>query len=83
MIGCQTVQGIAGNLTMPEGTSRLSIDLAAVPVDQAILSEMGQVGAVFNTGRRFSDKVTLTINQERVADAVLSVYQGRYAVEVV
>lgn len=83
MIGCQTIQGTAGNLTIPEGTSRLSIDLAAVPVDHGILSELGQVGAVFNTGRPFGDRVTLSINQERVADAILSVYQGRYAVEVV
>jgi hypothetical protein len=82
MLGCQTVQGTAPNLTLPEGTSRLSVEIASVAVDHNVLSELAQVGAVFNTGRPIGSRVVLSINQDRVAEAILSVYQGRYAVEV-
>lgn len=82
MLGCQTVQGVAPVLTIPEGTSRLSVEIAAAPVDHQMLAELGQVGAVFNTGRPIGNRVVLSINQDRVAEARLSVYQGRYAVEV-
>ncbi|MFN4894481.1 MAG: hypothetical protein ACK5GN_12750 [Pseudomonadota bacterium] len=82
MLGCQTVQGTAPVLTIPDGTSRLSVEIASVSADQAALSELGQVGAVFNTGRPIGSRVILSINQERVAEARLSTYQGRYAVEV-
>lgn len=82
MLGCQTVQGTAPILSIPEGTSRLSIEIASVTVDQNVLAELGQVGAVFNTGRPIGNRVVLSINQDRVAEARLSVYQGRYAVEV-
>ncbi len=82
-LGCQTVQGAATNLTIPEGTSRLSIELAAVPIDPGGLAELGQVGSVLVTDKELDDQVFLSINQERVAEARLCVYQGRYAVEVV
>lgn len=81
-LGCQTIQGAVSHATIPEGTSRLSIELASLQVDPTVLAELGQVGACFATERPANDKVTLSINQERVADARLCVYQGRYAVEV-
>jgi hypothetical protein len=82
MLGCQTVQGTAPSLTLPEGTSRLSVEIASVAVDHNLLSELAQVGSVFNTGRPIGNRVVLSINQDRVAEARLSMYQGRYAVEV-
>ncbi len=80
---CQTLQGIATNITIPEGTSRLSIELAAIPVEPSLIAELAQVGAVVTTDKPIGDAVILSINQERVAEARLCVYQGRYAVEVV
>lgn len=82
MLGCQTVQGIAPTLSIVEGASRLSIEMFSMAADTNVLAELAQVGAVFNTGRPIGDRVVLSINQERVAEARLSVYQGRYAVEV-
>jgi flagellar motor switch/type III secretory pathway protein FliN len=81
-LGCQIVSGSAANLPVADGTSRLSVEIASVPVDPGVLAELGQVGAVLNTGRHLDNRVTLNINQEKVADATLCVYQGRYAVEV-
>ncbi len=82
-LACQTIQGVPANVTIPEGTSRLSIEIAALPVDATQVAELAQVGAVVSTDAAVSDTVWLSINQERVAEARLCVYQGRYAVEVV
>jgi flagellar motor switch/type III secretory pathway protein FliN len=80
---CQTIQGVVSNVTIPEGTSRLSIELGALPMEASGLAELSQAGAVLVTDREVSNTVYLTINQERVGEAKLCVYQGRYAVEVV
>jgi flagellar motor switch/type III secretory pathway protein FliN len=82
MLGCQTIQGTAPILTVPEGTSRLSVEIASVSVDQNTLAELAQIGSVLSTGHPIASRVILSINQDRVAEARLSVYQGRYAVEV-
>ncbi len=82
MLGCQTIQGTAPVLTVPDGTSRMSVEIASVSVDHHVLAELAQVGSVFNTGRPVGSRVVLSINQDRVAEAKLCVYQGRYAVEV-
>jgi flagellar motor switch/type III secretory pathway protein FliN len=82
MLGCQTIQGSAPVLTVPDGTSRMSVEIASASVDHHTLAELAQVGAVFNTGRPVGSRVVLSINQDRVAEARLCVYQGRYAVEV-
>jgi len=82
MLGCQTVQGVAPTISVVEGASRLSIEIFSMLADPNALAELAQVGAVLNTGRPIGDRVVLSINQERVAEARLSVYQGRYAVEV-
>ncbi len=81
-LGCQVVSGSATNLPVAEGTSRLSVEIASMSVEPSVLAELGQVGAVLNTGRQLDNRVTLNINQEKVADARLCVYQGRYAIEV-
>ncbi len=82
ILGCQTVSGAATSVVIPEGTSRLSIELASIPADSALLSELGQVGAIALTEAVPGGNVTLSINQERVGEAKLCVYQGRHAVEV-
>jgi hypothetical protein len=68
---------------LPEGTTRVSIEFPALTADAALLSELSQQGAVFNTGRPLSDRVEMVINGERVADAQLHHYQGRFAISVV
>lgn len=81
-LACQTVQAAPVNISLPEGTSRLCVEIAAVPVDPPEVVELGQVGGVLVTNVNVGDAVTLTINQEKVADARLCVYQGRFALEV-
>jgi flagellar motor switch/type III secretory pathway protein FliN len=82
VLGCQVVQGSLSNLAVPEGTSRLSIEIGSVSVDAARLTELGQVGSVLMLNAAPSDSVSLVINQERVGSARLCLYQGRFAVEV-
>lgn len=79
---CQTTQGAAIATTPPEGTSRLCVELAAATVDAATIAELGQPGAIFVSDRAVDERVTLTINQEKVGEARLCLYQGRFAVEV-
>jgi flagellar motor switch/type III secretory pathway protein FliN len=81
-LACQTVQGAVAHVAVPEGTSRLSIELASLTVEPTSLAELSQVGAIFVTDQSIGSEVSLSINQERVAKGRLCVYQGRYAVEV-
>lgn len=82
-LGCQVVQGSLTNLAVPDGTSRLSIELASVTADPARLTELGQVGSVLVLDMAPGQQVSIVINQEKVAGAKLCVYQGRFAVEVI
>jgi flagellar motor switch/type III secretory pathway protein FliN len=81
-LGCQIIQGSLSNLAVPDGTSRLSIEIASLAADAARLSELGQVGSVLVLDMAPGQQVSIVINQEKVADAKLCVYQGRFAVEV-
>lgn len=81
-LGCQVIQGVLSNLSVPDGTSRLSIECGAIPVDEARITELGQVGAVLTLEQAISSAVSLVINQERVGESRLGVHQGRFAVEV-
>jgi flagellar motor switch/type III secretory pathway protein FliN len=82
-LACQTISGAATNIVSPEGTSRLSIELASIASDGALLAELAQVGAIATTDVAPGSNVTLSINQERVGEAKLCIYQGRHAVEVI
>jgi flagellar motor switch/type III secretory pathway protein FliN len=67
---------------LPEGTTRVSIEFPSVIVDAALLSELSQQGAIYNSGRALSERVEMVINSEKVADAQLHHYQGRFAITV-
>lgn len=82
MFACQTTQAAVVASAPPEGTSRLCVELAAATVDSQVIAELGQPGAMFVTDKAVSERVTLTINQEKVGEAKLCLYQGRFAVEV-
>lgn len=83
VLGCQVIQGSLSSLAVPEGTSRLSIEIGSLSVDAARLTELGQVGSVLMLDSAPGQTVSLVINQERVGEARLCAYQGRFAVEVV
>ena len=67
---------------LPEGTTRVSIEFPSVVVDAAFLSELSQHGALYNSGHVLSERVEMVINSEKVADAQLNHYQGRFAITV-
>ena len=64
------------------GMTRVSISFGKVRLDAASLTELQQPGAVWNTGLALSDNLQMIINGERVANVVLGIYQGRFAVQV-
>lgn len=74
-----------GALTVPqiaEGATQLSVEVGTLTVDSAQIAELGQAGAILVTGVPVSGIVQLVINQERVAEARLCMYEGRFAIEV-
>jgi flagellar motor switch/type III secretory pathway protein FliN len=74
-----------GALTVPqiaEGATQLSVEFGSFEVDAAQLAELSQGGSILTTALPVSGLVDLVINQEKVAEARLCVYEGRFAIEV-
>jgi hypothetical protein len=46
------------------------------------LAELGQSGAIWDTGLALSDKAQLVVNGEPVGEAILKSYQGHLAIVV-
>lgn len=67
---------------LPSGTTRLAVELGAIHLDSAAARELSQPGAMVDTGIDLADRVGLTVNGERVAEALLRTYQGRFVVSV-
>jgi hypothetical protein len=81
-LGFEVVPGPVASQALPEGTTRLSIEFGTVRFDAALLSEMAQVGALYDTGIKLTDRVMLSINNEKVGEATLCVFEGRFAISV-
>lgn len=69
-------------LKIPEGSTRLSLSLGSVSLDQGAMAELSQPGAVLDTGIRLSNRLAMLINGEQVGEAGLAVYEGRFAISV-
>ncbi len=80
--GCEMAPGALAVPATPEGTTRLSIELAAVSLEGNQIAELSQPGAVLVTDTPVSERVSVTINQEKVGEGRLCVYEGRFALEV-
>ncbi|MEY4669389.1 MAG: hypothetical protein RL518_2088 [Pseudomonadota bacterium] len=80
--GCEMTPGALSVPQIAEGATHLSVEFGSVQVDGAELAELNQAGAVLTTAIPVSGKVFLVINEERVAEARLCVYEGRFAIEV-
>lgn len=80
--GCEVAPGAIAAPAVPEGTTRLSVELGSVALEGPQLAEFGQAGAVLLTQTPVSENVSLVINQEVVGKARLCVYEGRFAIEV-
>ena len=81
-LGVEIVSGAVSSISLPEGTTRLAIDFGSFDSDAATLSEISQVGAVVPTEISVGDVVHMIVNGDRVRDAVLCTYEGRFALSV-
>lgn len=79
---CEIVSGVPSASTVPEGTTRLSVEIASMQLDGALLAELAQPGAILTTDTPVGETVKLVINDDKVGEARLCVYEGRFAIEV-
>jgi flagellar motor switch/type III secretory pathway protein FliN len=82
VFGCEMTPGAIASPAAPEGTTRLSIELGTAVLESQAIAELGQPGAVLVTDIPVSERVILSINQEKVGEGRLCVYEGRFALEV-
>ena len=80
--GFETTAGPVTSGALPEGTTRLAIELGTITLSPSELSEMSQIGAVYDTKIPFADKVKMIVNGEQVGQGQLCSYEGRFAVNV-
>ncbi len=64
------------------GMTRVSVCFGRVLIDSAAFTELQQPGAMWNTRIPLSDNLQMIINGEKIADVLLGIYQGRFAVQV-
>lgn len=79
------IKNISGNLVqtkLPEGTSRLSIELNDLSLDNQLLQDFIHPNAVADTGILVGDEVKLLIQGEVVGKAKLKIFEDRFAIEV-
>jgi hypothetical protein len=80
--GIETLSIPVSNPILPEGTTRVSIEVFKMHSDPASTLELLQPGAVLVSEVDVSDYVEMTINGEKVATASLKSYEGRFAIVV-
>lgn len=81
-LGCEMTPGALTVPQIAEGATQLSVEFGSFEVDAAQLAELSQGGSILTTALPVSGLVDLVINQEKVAEARLCVYEGRFAIEV-
>jgi len=81
-LGFEVRPGPVAPATLPDGTTRLSIEFGRIGLNAAQLSEVAQVGAVWETGLPLGEQVQIVINGEVVGSATLCTYEGRFAISV-
>lgn len=81
-LGFEVLTGSLATRSIPEGTTRVSIDLGQLTLDGGVLAELAQAGVVWDCGSPLSNMVNIVINQEVAARALLCTYQGRFAMSI-
>ncbi len=81
-LGVEIISGTVPTLTLPEGSTRLSVDFGSFELDAGGMAELSQVGAVLATNVDIGASVSMVVNSDRVATAYLCTYEGRFAVTV-
>ncbi len=80
--GFEVIDDLVPAPRLPEGTTRMSIELGRIKLDSAHLQEISRPGALCATEIPTSSNVNLIINDEKVAAAELLIYEARYAMRV-
>jgi hypothetical protein len=82
VLGCEMIPGALAVPPITEGATQLAVEFGAFEREGARVAELGQAGAILVTDIPVSGVVNLVINQEKVGEARLCVYEGRFAIEV-
>lgn len=70
------------DVTWPEATTRVHIEIARKYLDARAIQELSQVGAVFVSDQELSDSGSMVISREKVADAKVGKIGDRFALNV-
>lgn len=81
-LGFEILQDTVNTSRIPEGTTRLAIEFGRERIEAAQQTELSQNGAVYETRLPLDGRVNMMINGEKVAEADLMVYEGRFAIRV-
>lgn len=80
--GFETLPGPAPSPIVPEGMTRIAIELGTLSIDPQNVQELLRPGSMYQTPLMLSDKVSLVINGENVAQAKLCSFEGRLAMAI-
>lgn len=80
--GIEVLPGPVTSSTVPEGSTRLSIVASQCVTDGLQIAEIAQMGAYWEMETPLSDVVAMVINRDRVAEAKLCSFEGRFALSV-
>ncbi len=80
--GFEVLPGTPPTPVVPEGMTRIGIEILTTNLDGHVLAELQNGGAMFGTETPLDDKVSLVVGGERVARAKLCSFEGRFAVAV-
>jgi len=81
-LGFEVVPGPLPASSLPDGTTRLTVAAGVFRMDGMQMAELSQSGAVWDTGSVASDTVAVIINGEKVAEATLCTFEGRFAITI-
>ncbi len=78
----ESLPGPAVQLEIPEGTTRLSVELGAFTLDAQTVSELSQPGAYFQSTLDLSNRVAIVAQDKKIATGTLCTFEGRFAVVI-
>lgn len=79
------VEGISGppiQLQSPEGSTRISVELGTLKFDGRMIAEFSQQGASYQSMIAPSNRVSLVVQDEQIAEGTLCVFERRFAVVI-
>lgn len=79
------IEGLSGPVTQlqsPEGSTRISVELGNLKFDGRAIAEFSQQGAFYQSSIEPSNRVSLVVQDEQVAQGTLCVFERRFAVVI-